>query len=212
MSVDWHVEGVSFGNCNCSYGCPCQFEERPTHGSCRGFEVLRIDKGHFGDVKLDGLKCAVTYAWPGPIFEGKGELQAIIDERADTAQRDALTRILHGEETDEGATHWWVFRAMSDTVHPPLFKPIEYEIDIEARTARVVVPGVLESTGTPIRSPATGQPHRVRIDIPNGIEFEIAEIGSATTRSSGAVPLDLRDSYGQFNLLRHSGHGVVHNR
>jgi hypothetical protein len=101
---------------------------------------------------------------------------------------------------------------MSDTVHPTLFKPIEYEIDIEARTARVLIPGILQSTGSPIRSPATGQPHRVRIDIPNGIEFEIAEIGSATTRGSGAVPLDLRDTYGQFNLLRHSGHGVVHSR
>ena len=210
MSVDWNVEGVSFGNCNCSYGCPCQFEARPTHGDCRGFEVLRLDKGHFADVTVDGVTCAVFYSWPGAIFEGRGELQAIIDERADAAQRDALTKILHGEETDEAATHWWVFRAMSDTIHPTLVKPIEYEVDIEARTARVVIPGVLESTGAPIRSPATGQPHRVRIDIPNGIEFEIAEIGSATTRSSGAIRLDLKDTYGQFNRLRHSGHGVVH--
>ena len=208
--VDWYVEGVSFGNCNCSYGCPCQFEALPTHGNCRGFEVLRIDKGHFGDVRLDGLKCSVIYAWPGAIFEGKGELQAIIDEQADSAQREALTKVLHGEETAEGATHWWVFRAMSDTIHPTLFKPIEYEVDIEARTARVFIPGVLESTGTPIRSPATGQAHRVRIDIPNGIEFEIAEIGSATTRSMGAVRLELRDTYGQFNRLRHSGRGMVH--
>ena len=45
--VDWYVEGPSFGSCNCSYGCPCQFEALPTHGHCRGFEVLRIDKGHF---------------------------------------------------------------------------------------------------------------------------------------------------------------------
>lgn len=208
--VDWLVEGVSFGSCNCSYGCPCQFEARPTHGHCCGFEVLRIEKGHFGAVKLDGLKCALVYAWPGPVFEGKGEMQAIIDERANAAQREALTKILHGEETAEGATHWWVFHAMSEKIHTPLFKPIEYEIDVEARTARAVIPGVLESTGTPIRSPATGQPHRVRIDIPNGIEFELAEIGSATTRSSGAIKLDLKDTYGQFNRLRHSGRGVVH--
>jgi len=208
--VDWYVEGVSFGSCNCSYGCPCQFEARPTHDHCRGFEVFRIDLGHFADVKLDGLKCALTYAWPGPVFEGKGEMQAIIDERANAAQREALTKILHGEETAEGTTHWWVFRAMSDKVHPPLFKPIEYAVDIEARTARVAIPGVLESIGTPIKSPATGQPHRVRIDIPNGIEFELAEIGSATTRSAGAIKLDLKDTYGQFNVLRHSGRGVVH--
>jgi hypothetical protein len=208
--VDWYVEGVQFGNCNCVYACPCQFEALPTHGNCRGFEVLRIDKGHFGDVRLEGLKAAVLYAWPGPIFEGKGEMQAIVDIRADARQREALVKILHGEETEEAATHWWVFKAMSDKIHEPLFKPIEYEIDIEKRTARLVIPGVIESAGRPIISPATGQEHRVRIDIPNGIEFELAEIGSASTRATGAVKLDLKDSYGQFNMLHHSGRGVVH--
>ncbi|HTS52532.1 MAG TPA: DUF1326 domain-containing protein [Burkholderiales bacterium] len=208
--VDWYVEGVSFGNCNCSYGCPCQFEALPTHGHCRGFEVLRIDKGYFGEVRLEGLKAAMFYAWPGPIFEGKGELQAVIDEHADAHQRDALVKILHGEETAEAATHWWVFHAMSDKVHEPLFRPIEYDVDVGARTARVRIPGVVESVGEPIRSPATGAEHRVRIDIPNGIEFELAEIGSATTKATGAVKLDLTATYGQFNVLRHSGRGIVH--
>jgi hypothetical protein len=207
--VDWYVEGVAFGNCNCDYGCPCQFESLPTHGHCRGFEVVRIDNGHFREVSLDGLRVALIYAWPGPIFEGNGEMQAIIDERADAAQRQALVTVLHGGETRDAATHWWVFHAMSSTVHEPVFKPIEFEVDIEQRRARVVIPGVLESSGRPIRSPATGDEHRVRIDIPNGIEFEIAEIGSATSKASGAITLELNDTYGQFSVLRHSGAGVV---
>jgi hypothetical protein len=99
---------------------------------------------------------------------------------------------------------------MSDRVHPTLFKPIEFTFDIEARTARIVIPGVLESRGRPILSPATGEPYRGRIDIPNGIEFELAEVGSGTTRAIAAVSLELSDSYGQFSLLRHSGSGVVH--
>ena len=78
------------------------------------------------------------------------------------------------------------------------------------RRARVVIPGVLQSSGRPIRSPATGDEHRVRIDIPSGIEFEIAEIGSASTKATGPIDLDLNDSYGQFNTIRHSGTGVVH--
>jgi hypothetical protein len=207
--VDWYVEGVAFGNCNCDYGCPCQFESRPTHGNCRGFEVMRIDRGHFGEVSLDGLRAALIYAWPGPVFEGDGEMQAIIDERADGAQRNALVTILHGGETRDGANHWWVYRAMSSTVHAPIFKPIEFEVDIDKRQARVIIPGILESSGRPIRSPATGDEHRVRIDIPNGIEFELAEIGSATTKATGAIALALDGTYGQFNVLRHSGTGVV---
>ncbi len=210
--TDWYVEGVSFGNCNCDYGCPCQFERRPTQGNCRGFEAARIDKGHFGDVPLDGLRFALLYAWPGAVFEGDGTMQAVIDERADARQRQALATVLYGGDTEEAKTHWWVFHAMSSTVHEPVFAPIEFEVDVERRRARVAIPGLLEATGRPIVSPATGEEHRVRIDIPNGIEFELAEIGSASTKTSGTVPLDLDDSYGQFNLLRHSGTGVVHAR
>ena len=40
--VDWYVEGVSFGNCNCRYGCPCQFEDLPSQGHCHGFEVMDL--------------------------------------------------------------------------------------------------------------------------------------------------------------------------
>jgi len=208
--VDWYIEGIEFGSCNCNYGCPCQFEDLPTHGHCHGFEVVRIDKGHFADVSLDGLRVALLYAWPGPIFEGKGELQAIIDERADASQRDALEQILHGKETAEAATHWWVYNAMSQTVHPTQFNAIDFEVDLEARSARVDIPGVLQSVGRPIKSPATGAPHRVQIVIPNGIEFEQADIGAATTKATGAVTFDLTDTYGQFNVLRHSGRGIEH--
>jgi hypothetical protein len=172
--------------------------------------VLRIDEGHFGTVDLAGLKLAVFYAWPGPIFEGKGELQAVIDEAADKDQRDALNRIVLGEETEEAATHWWVFRAMSDTIHETLFAPIECEVDMENRTFHANIPGILKSTGSPIKSPATGGEHRVRIQIPDGIEFEVAEMGSVTASATGAILLDLKDSYGQFSHLKHSGRGVVH--
>jgi len=210
--IDWSIEAVSFGSCNCDYGCPCQFERRPSNGNCRGFEVGRIERGHFGGVRLDDLSYVLLYAWPGAVFEGNGTMQAIIDERADEEQRKALATVLYGGETEEAKTHWWVYRAMSTTVHEPIFKPIDFEVNIESRTARVSIPDVLESTGRPIVSPATGEEHRVRIDIPNGIEFEIAEIGSASSKATGLVELDLNDSYGQFNVVRHSGTGVMRAR
>jgi hypothetical protein len=210
--IDWSIEALSFGSCNCDYGCPCQFEQRPSRGNCRGFEVGRIQRGHFGHIALHGLCYALVYAWPGAVFEGNGAMQAIIDERADQQQREALVTVLHGGETEEAKTHWWVYHAMSSTVHEPIFAPIDLEMDIDSRTASVSIPDVLRSTGRPIISPATGAEHRVRIDIPNGIEFELAEIGSAVTQASGAIALDLKDTYGQFNIVRHSGTGVIHNR
>ncbi|MDX1484472.1 MAG: DUF1326 domain-containing protein [Alphaproteobacteria bacterium] len=207
--IDWLVEGISFGSCVCDYSCPCQFEALPTHGYCQGFEVFEIDKGHFGETRLDGLRAGLLYKWPGPIFEGNGELQMIIDERADADQRAALEAVLGGEETEEAATHWWVYSAMSSTIHETLYAPIEFRCDIEARTATVDIPGLLEASGRPIRSPVSGEEHRVRIEIPGGIEFDRAEIGSATTKSGAAIKLDLDDTYGQFNWLRHSRGGPV---
>jgi hypothetical protein len=207
--IDWYVEGPSFSNCNCDWSCPCQFESLPTHGDCRAFGVFRIDKGHFGDLKLDGLKAGALYAWPGPVFEGKGEMQAIIDEQADEAQRAALYSIICGENTNEAATHWWVYHAMCDQVHETLFKPIEFHIDIEARKAHVVIPDIVQSIGSPIRSPATGDEHRVRLDMPNGIEFRLAEIGNGSTEANGAISQNLENSYGQWTKLGHSGLGVV---
>jgi hypothetical protein len=208
--VDWYIEGVEVSNCNCDYACPCQFESsQPTYGDCRGFAAVRIDKGHFGDVTLDGLCGALLYAWPGPIYRGNGECQAVIDERADGEQRDALATVLYGGETDEAATHWWVYTMMSSTVHPPIFKRFEFDANIDGRTARVVIPDVLHSTARPIRSPATGAEHRVRIDLPNGIEFETAEVGSGTTKTTASVALDLADTYCHFVALRQSGKGVV---
>jgi hypothetical protein len=209
MAIEWLVEGVKFGNCNCDYSCPCQFEADPTHGACRGVEVMRIDRGYFGDVSLDGLAAALFYSWPGPIYAGNGEMQAIIDERAAPAQRKALAAIVHGEETDPGTTHWWVFHAMSSVVHETLYRPILFDINVDGRTARASIPGILDAAGRPILSPVNGKPHRIRIDLPNGIEFEIAEIGSGSAKASAAVKLSFEDTYGQFNRFRLSGKGIV---
>ena len=49
----------------------------------------------------------------------------------------------------------------------------------------------------------------MRIDIPGGIEFAIAEIGSASSTIDGPIAITLTNSYGQFNRLRQTGGGVV---
>ena len=83
---------------------------------------------------------------------------------------------------------------MSSTVHPPLFKGIEFDVNIERRKARIVIPDVLESTASPIRNPRAGAEHRVRINLPNGIEYDLAEIGSGTTKTMASIALDLKDT------------------
>jgi len=79
--VDWMLKGKRLGNCSCDYGCPCESNGSPTSGFCEGLEAMEIDEGYFGDIRLDGLRFAGTFHWPGPVFMGKGSYQVVIDER-----------------------------------------------------------------------------------------------------------------------------------
>src|SRR3954453_21050651 len=212
MAVEWRVKATELANCNCAYGCPCQFNALPTHGDCRAAVAWQMEEGQFGAVRLDGLRTVMLVSWPGAVHEGNGTMQVIIDERADTAQRDALINILTGQETDEMATMWWVYSAMCPTKLEPLFRAIEFEfeVDVEARRGLFGVPGIVETVGEPIRNPVTGADHRARIDLPGGFEYRLAEMGRGTSRASGAIALPgLENSYAQFAHLHLSNKGVV---
>jgi len=208
----WEIKATQFSSCNCDYGCPCQFSIIPTEGFCETVIAMEIQQGHHGDVQLDGLRTALIARWPGPVHEGKGKCQPIVDVRANDAQRATLLSILAGEHTAEFSTHFFVLNAMLDETYDPLFVPIEFEADIEARTGRVFVDSLIDTTGEPIKDIVTGQPHRVRIDLPNGFEYEIAEIGNASTKTGGKIPMHFENRYGQFHNLHMNNQGVVRSR
>ncbi|ODR93913.1 hypothetical protein AUC70_09885 [Methyloceanibacter stevinii] len=208
--IDWELKGVEFINCNCDYGCPCQFNARPTHGDCHAIGAYRFEDGHFGDVDLSGLNVVGMFSWPKAIHEGNGTAFLIIDERASEKQRDALLSIFSGENTEPGKTIWNVFAATFTEVLPPEIRPIHIEIDVEERTGTVRVDGFVKMVGEPIRNPVTGDKHRARIDLPNGFEYLIAEMGSGSSTAQGPMPLTLENSYGQFANIHLTNKGVVH--
>jgi hypothetical protein len=181
----------------------------PTYGHCQTVGGLAIDQGHHGSTKLDGLKFVGIFRWPGAIHEGKGEAAVVIDERASEPQRAALLRILTGQDTEPGATVFNVFASTFEKLHDPIFAPIEFEVDIAGRRARLVVPGVTEGRGEPILNPVTGAQHRVRIDMVDGFEYTQAEIGRGWTKTSPPFRLELADSYGQFAEIHLCQSGIV---
>ena len=207
--VKWAIRAREFVNCNCAYGCPCQFNALPTYGDCKAVMAFEIDTGHHGRTKLDGLRVALMFAWPGPIHLGKGEAAAIIDKRATPEQREALIRIVSGKDTEPGATIFQVFSGTFERFHDPIIADIDFEVDVDGRHARLKVPDYIDTRGEPIVNPVTGRQHRARIDMPNGFEYHLAEMGRGWSKTSGPIHFDLANSYGAFANLNLTQSGVV---
>jgi hypothetical protein len=208
--VDWRIQGYDYSSCNCAWGCPCQTMALPTHGNCRAAVGFEITRGHFGTTRLDGLCFGGLFAWPGPIHEGNGEALPLVDVRATAEQREALLKIMSGQETEPGATFFQVFFTTLSKVHEPRFVPIRFAFDLEKRTAQFIVEGLVDSRAEPIRNPISGAEHRARLVLPEGFEFTEAELASSSVSTSGA-PIDLAWSGRHAHLARldMTGKGVA---
>ena len=211
--IDWRIQGVDLTTCTCDSGCPCQFMSLPTTGFCRAAVGFHIAKGHYGKVSLDGLSFGGIFAWPKAIHEGNGEAQPIVDVRANAEQRDAILKIMSGEDTEPGATIFNVFAATYSKVYTPMFKPIIVEVDFDKRTGRFDVEGVVQARIEPIRNPVTGAPTYAQIVLPNGFEYEQAEVGSSHVRTLTApINLEWQGHHGHIARLDMTGEGVVRSR
>jgi hypothetical protein len=208
--VEWSMEGAEFMNCNCAYGCPCQFQGNPTYGNCVAYWLIQIERGRFGEVPLDGLRWGILAAWPGAIHEGNGMLQTIIDERANPKQRAAIEAVSHGKETEPGKVIWQIFSTTVTKFLPTLYKPIDLMIDLTTRKAQVKVPGVVEGRGTSIKNDSSGTDVPTTIIMPVGFEFQQAEFISGTGKTAnGEVHFNFDRTHAHLARVHWTTHGVV---
>jgi hypothetical protein len=209
MSDTWAIKGAWFKNCNCDPGCPCDFNQAPTHGNCEGVIAMRIDEGHFGDVPLDGLKFAGAAYWPGRIDEGDGHIVPIVDESANEEQRNALLTIFSGQA---GGTLFEIFSAVCPHVREPIFAPITFEFDIESRSGRLEVGDVIENEVETLRGIDPPDPYQIVVRIPDGFEYtgpgrEAETAVSKTLKVSAGGELDYEHelSHSSMAFVEHEG-------
>lgn len=208
MASDWRLEGEWIKNCNCAFGCPCDFNAPPTHGRCQGLVGMRIKKGHYEGTSLDGLVFAVTVDFPGALHLGNGAMQPIIDERATPDQRDALFKIMSGKHSAEG-TLFHIFSLIVTQIYDPVFAPFEFTFDKDGRMAKMIAHGVLETEVEPIKNPMTGTPHRIQVVMPDGFEHRQAEIASANIHSTGAIKFDTKGTHSSLATVVQTPAGVA---
>lgn len=185
----WFIQGKWLEYCSCDHGCPCEAMAPPTQGHCEGAVAMKIDEGHFGDVRLDGQLVAATFYFPRALHQGEGHMQPILEERSTPEQRDALFKILSGEGQPPN-TMFHIFSLVVEHLHDPLFLPMEFEWDVEKRTARLLIPDQVRAQTEPIRNPVTDQEVRIRTVLPEGWVFYEAEVASGTAKSIGEIRFD----------------------
>jgi hypothetical protein len=206
----WRIEADQVASCNCAWGCPCQFNALPTHGFCEALEASEIVHGYFGETTLDGVRYAQVYHWDGPVHEGNGWRLLILDERSTPAQRAAITALTSGTQ---GHPVFEILAEMTPNTLEPVVAPIEFAHDYERRQARVRIAALAESDVEPIRNPVTGEEHRARIDLPDGFEFRVAEMGNSVhwrTATGDHLTMEHQNTYAQFTHVDWSSDGTVH--
>jgi len=95
----WSLEGKNISADSCSVGCPCILGEPPTHGQCQFVGVWQVDRGRYGDVKLDGVKWGLAGEFTQKVIGERTKdtfVAYFIDAGASAEQKDALRKLLTG--------------------------------------------------------------------------------------------------------------------
>jgi len=131
--VDWSINATAIEACSCTMFCPCYFNTKPSahhqHGGaeehfCRANLAYKVNKGHYGAVKLDGMKFWIANDLGGDFSQGQMDWAVLYFDKAMTQeQREALTAIWphvfpvkwKSFKTAEAAIDTWEFT--KDTAH-----------------------------------------------------------------------------------------------
>jgi hypothetical protein len=173
----WQTEVYYLDSCNCDWGCPCQFNAKPTHGNCEGVGGIHIIKGKYGNIKLDRLNLAWIASFPGSVHEGRGKASYYVDDRATEGQFDALSNIITGEA---GGGPFAIYRSVIEIAQDPKRARITFQekgtrSQVKVEDDKMIVAGAqLE----PMRNPVTGKIHRAIIELPTGFESNRLETSS----------------------------------
>jgi hypothetical protein len=201
MTTKWSYRCEIIAACNCDWGCPCNFNARPSHGSCQGMYGVHITAGACGDTTLDGLRFALGGKFPGAIHEGGGTGKIWMDERASAAQRSALTDVLTGKL--EGLP-WMILAATIDDWLETAYVPFEWTFDgaRSAYKAGTEVQTVLES----MRNPVSGAEAQATVVLPDGLVTK--ELHATATRVFSVFTKGLKIAApGQYGFYCTAQHG-----
>jgi hypothetical protein len=197
----WKLHVYYLDACNCDWGCPCQFNAKPTHDNCEGLGGVHIINGNYANIKLDELNLAFIGSWPGPIHEGHGKASYYIDYRSDDKQFDALSKIITGKSGGGGP--FSLYASIIEGYNEPVRSRIIFQSKGIRSHLMVGDKDNLEIDAwlEPIRNPVTHNIHRAIIELPEGFEATRMEQASTKRLEVNSSYLNFRyaGTYGSFS-------------
>src|SRR5258706_8008498 len=171
----WEIAGELAEACTCKVRCTCQFGEGPTPGpGCRSLITMSIEKGHRGDVSLDGTKLALIFGNKQTVF--------YVDTAAPAPQRAALRAVAESI----AATSKW--------------KSVSYrEAPITQTVTKTETRGAVGEAGSFDAEMLLGADGKTPIVVENQGDINVARLEKGKTRSlkysdSSGNTIDAKDS------------------
>lgn len=98
----YRIAGSYYEACNCEAICPCRRQNgvalgQSSYGNCDFILSWRILDGRYGDLDLSGLAVCMAGTYHDDEDGSPWSVFIYVDETADDAQLDALSRIFRGE-------------------------------------------------------------------------------------------------------------------
>jgi hypothetical protein len=194
----WRINGDVLIACNCDWGCPCNFNARPSRGFCQGGWIWLIESGRVEDVDLAGLGMAVFAKWPGAIHEGGGRATCYIDDRADAARSAVLTRIVRGELGGP----WGLFIRTYDLAPPVTAR---FDVRVAQHASRAAIGDVVELELQKIRNPVTHAEVHPEVVLPEGLVVKRCGLAASTVfHVRDELGLDHSGQYAAFGRFEYS--------
>jgi len=184
VATTWSIAGEFAEACSCDYLCPCitsNLSEPATEDFCLFSMTYRIDDGHFGATKLDGVRFSIIAQSKAVMAEGGWILGLVIDTGASKAQADAIAQIAGGQAGGPIAA-----------VQPLVaeFRGIErraISFELNGLERKVSIPGVLEqkidgvpsfvASGQPVAIDNTPHPANSRLALAKAAKYVVSCFG-----------------------------------
>ncbi|MEA2736374.1 MAG: hypothetical protein QOE14_2825 [Humisphaera sp.] len=105
-NLDWSFNATNIEACSCEMFCPCYFTGAPSPAAggghdghsgmsyCRFNNAFKVNTGHFGDTKLDGVKFWMAGDLGADFSKGFDWAVLTFEPGTPAAQRDAIKQIV----------------------------------------------------------------------------------------------------------------------